>query len=76
MYTLPIKNWFTHIHVPNGHSTICWLRHMVHDVRFWVVLVGITMMLALIALMIWAESSGGPNRTLVFPGGPLYPMSY
>ena len=76
MYTLPIKNWFTHYHIPNRHSMAIGAKHMVHDVRFWIVLIGIAVMIALIALIILTGSTGGPIQPLVFPGEPLYPVSY
>ncbi len=76
MYTLHMKNWFTHYHTLDGHGMIRRARYMVHDVRFWVVLIGIAMAIILTALIIWASPSGGTNQPFVFPEQPFYPISY
>ena len=76
MYTLPMKNWFKHYHALDGHGMIRRAKYMVHDVHFWGILVVIAAVIAITALIIWAELSGKLIQPLGFPGDPLYPISY
>ena len=63
MYTLPVKQWFSHIHMPDRHSLAVKMDHLFHDERFWALVVAIALIAAFIGLVIWAGLHGEPGET-------------
>lgn len=69
MYTLPIKKWVHHMHTPGRRNVILRVGHLVHDERFWPIVIMLAVIAMLIALVIWAGLSGeaNPNERLINP---------
>ncbi len=66
-----LKRWVSHIHMPRGHLGVR-MDHLVHDDRFWAMVVIAALLIAFAAIVIWAgttiESTPGTQ-----PIRPLYP---
>lgn len=58
MYSVPIKKWVHHIHMPDRHNLALQMSHLVHDERFWPIVVAIALMAAFIAIAVWAGLTG------------------
>ena len=71
MHPAPIRRWFEHFH--GGHNVAVRLEHMVHDERFWPIVVTIVLLAILIGVAIWAGLSGGGEYR---QPGPYYPYTY
>lgn len=69
MYTLQTKRWFGHFH---WHDVNIGLNHVVHDERFWPMVVGVVLIAAFIALVIWAGMYGeaSPEDLPTYPYAP------
>lgn len=75
MYTLPLKEWAHHVHVPSRANMALRISHMTHDERFWPIMVAIALMAAFIAIAIWAGMTGGaPGEEL--PTRPFRPYGF
>lgn len=68
MYTLPLKRWASHTHVPKAHDMGVRLGHMVRDDRFWAVVALGILALILMAVALFTESTG----ELTTPSMPIY----
>ncbi len=74
MKTATFKNLVQHIHMPSRHKTAVWMGHMVHDERFWPMVVAAILLAAFIAIAIWAQMYGETGQaispTRMFPYYP------
>ncbi len=70
MYPITVKNWFQH----GGHNVEVRFEHMVHDERFWPIVVTLALLALLLGIAIWAglTGAGGQYRQ----PGPYYPYTY
>lgn len=75
MFTRQIKSRISHLHMPNRHSMALHARHLVHDSRFWVVVIGGALIALFILFTIWAGASGSLERPLI-PTNPMLPYNY
>ena len=66
-----LKRFRSHIHLPHGHLAVR-MDHLIHDDRFWAMVVIAALLIAFAAIVIWAgttiESTPGTQ-----PIRPLYP---
>ena len=72
MYSLPMKNWVHHMHMPNMHNMSVHCSHIIHDERFWPIVVVGLLLAAFIGLAIWGILTGQPGEetTPIYPFGP------
>lgn len=75
MYTLPMRKWVGHMHVPGRHGIAVSLSHMVQDERFWPIVAAGAVLLLLITMVIWAGVSGGTGQEAE-PLRPFFPYQY
>lgn len=72
MYTLRMKEWFHYVHMPSTHDMSLKFGRIVHDERFWPIVVAIGLIAVFIALVIWAGLYGrtGPGEIPMYPFSP------
>ena len=75
MYTLPLKNWIHRVHMPSRDTLALRMSHIVHDERFWPIMVAIALMATFIAIAIWAGMTGGSAGEEV-PTRPFRPYGF
>lgn len=61
MYTLPLKKWVHNIHMPHRHDMALRWGLMVHNERFWAILILVAVLGLLVFFTIWAGISGEFN---------------
>lgn len=66
---------WTHMHKPDWHLFAARLDHMIHDPRFWAVLVLVALFAAMIALAFVSRSGIITNAPFapIYPYGPYIP---
>ena len=64
MRTSTFKKLVHHIHMPSRHETAVWMGHVVHDERFWPMVVAAILLAAFIAIAIWAQIYGEPGQEI------------
>ena len=69
MHPAPIRKWFGH----SEHNVAVRFEHMVHDERFWPIVVTIALLAILVGIAIWAGLTGGGELR---QPGPYYPYTY
>ena len=76
MFIQPIKTWFhEHAHMPGqGHAALR-ISHVLHDSRFWVLLIAGVVIALFIILAIFAGGTGRGND-LPLPQNPMFPYIY
>ena len=70
MHTLPVKEWFSQVHMPNAHDMCVNMGHMVRDDRFWAVVALGVLALLLMIVAFFTEPTGGlttPTMPIYFP---------
>ena len=75
MRRLSIKNRTHRMHMPNRHSIVMHVNHMVHDGRFWAICV----FAAILAMMLTAAillGNQGPQIRFWTPMTPTLPPMY
>lgn len=69
MFSSFSKKIFYHFHMPHKGSTVLKMEHLLHDERFWALLVGIALITGFVVLVIlmslYGESS--PDSTTEMP---------
>ena len=55
------------------HTVAVKFDHMVHDERFWPIMVTLLLFALLIGIALWAAYTGEPQ---VSPRQPMYPFTY
>jgi len=70
MHPAPIRKWFGH----SEHNVAVRFEHMVHDERFWPIVVTLLLLAILVGIAIWAGLTGGGGE--LRQPGPYYPYTY
>ncbi len=65
------KKWMHQAHIPNRHSMAMHTNHLLHDSRFWAVLIFTALLLLLIIMAILFGGSGTTRPWM--PVNPTYP---
>ncbi len=65
MYTFGVKKWIDHMHMPSGHNVAVGLDHLIHDERFWPILlaVGFTVFLLVLFILLGIYGDWSPTET-------------
>ena len=69
MYSLHMKSWFDHFYPMYGFMER--VDRLVHDRRFWGVLLLVAFIAALIVSFVWVASLGAEENVEVFPLWPF-----
>jgi len=74
MYTLPIKKWVGHFHMPEKHEICLRITHMIHSDNFWAAVIAIALVAGFLVLAIWASvfSEAPPGSKPLLPIVPPY----
>lgn len=67
--------WINKIHVPGRHSAAVRMEHIIHDERFWPIVVTLALLALLVAVAIWAGASG-EQELQITPDRPFFPFTY
>ena len=74
MYTLSMKKWFHRRQEPKTQAMRARLSHIVHDERFWPVVVAVAVLLVLVIFGILAGIYGEPQSEMT-PRSPFPPYN-
>ena len=72
METKDPKHRYGRFHTPSRHNMTVRLDHMVHDERFWPIVIALLLIIAFVALALWVGLGGQTNEEM-FPTYPFYP---
>lgn len=72
MYAFGVKKWVHHMHVPSGHNVAVHLDHLIHDERFWPILlaVGFTVFLLVLFILLGIYGDWSPTERDLPPFRP------
>ncbi len=72
METSEHKHRYSRFHMPSRHDMAVRLDHMVHDERFWPIVIAMFLIIAFVALALWVGLAGQTNEDII-PVYPFYP---
>ena len=67
-----LTHWYTQFHMPKRHDMAVRMDHMVHDERFWPIVIAMFLIIAFITLALWVGLAGETNKEIL-PTYPFYP---
>ena len=65
-----LKEYMSHYHMPTRHDVAIRWDHMIHDERFWPIMLALLLILAFVAIAIWAGMTAESEVEVV----PTYPF--